>query len=43
MVATGWLREKLIALQDANCTTVGGEFDLRESKAYGAEEPLGKF
>ena len=35
--------EKLIALQDANCTTVGREFDFCEALAEGAEEALGEF
>jgi len=30
VVVTRWSREKLVALQNANCTTVGGEFDFRE-------------
>src|ERR1700721_434143 len=36
-------REKLIALQNADCTTVGGKFDLGETHAYGAKKALGKF
>src|SRR6202795_3941047 len=36
-------REKLIALQNADCTTVGGKFDLGEAHAHGAEKALGKF
>jgi hypothetical protein len=32
----------LVALQNANCTTVGGEFDFCEAAAHGAEEALGK-
>src|SRR6202051_574232 len=36
-------REKLIALQNADCTTVGGKFDLRETHAHRAEKALGKF
>src|ERR1700694_1160600 len=42
VVVTRWWREKLVALQNANCTTVGGEFDLREALSDGAEEPLGE-
>src|SRR3984893_11110224 len=36
-------REKLIALQNADCTTVGGKFELRETHAHRAEKALGKF
>src|ERR1700724_3549670 len=36
-------REKLIALQNADCTTVGGKFDLGETHAHRAEKALGKF
>jgi hypothetical protein len=37
-------REKfrLIALQYADCTTVGREFDLRQAAADGAEESFGE-
>src|ERR1700687_5242684 len=42
VVVTRWSREKLVALQNANCTTVGGEFDFREALSDGAEEPLGE-
>src|SRR3989442_13804215 len=42
VVVTRWSREKLVALQNANCTTVGGEFDFREPLSHGAEEPLGE-
>src|SRR5207253_8543845 len=28
----------LVALQDSNCTTVGGELDLRQARAEGAEQ-----
>src|ERR1700676_683832 len=38
-----WRREKLVALQDADCTTVGGEFDFREAAAHRAEKALGEF
>src|ERR1700674_2440589 len=41
VVTRSW-REKLIALQNANCTTVGGEFDFREALSDGAEEALGE-
>src|SRR5229473_1060803 len=40
VVVTRWSREKLVALQNANCTTVGGEFDFREALSNGAKEPL---
>src|SRR5579871_6385668 len=33
-------RMKLIALQDANCTTEGGELDFGEAAANAAEEAL---
>ena len=39
---TRWMRERLIALQDSNCTTVGGEFDFREPQTDGAEESFGE-
>src|SRR5437660_8580841 len=42
VVVTRSRREKLVALQNANCTTVGGEFDFREALSNGAEEPLGE-
>src|SRR6202521_4325930 len=42
VVVTRWWREKLVALQNANCTTVRGEFDFREALSDGAEEPLGE-
>src|SRR5882724_2051518 len=32
----------LIALQNANCTTVGGELDFREALTDGAEEAFGE-
>src|SRR6267142_1256941 len=32
----------LIALQNANCTTVGGELDFSEALTDGAEEPFGE-
>lgn len=35
-------REKLVALQDANCTTVGGEFDFGQAVADGAKEAFGE-
>src|ERR1700748_2351880 len=35
-------REKLVALQDADCTTVGREFDFREAVADRAEQALGE-
>src|ERR1700732_4996790 len=38
-----WRRLKLVALQDADCTTVGGEFDFREAAAHRAEKTLGEF
>src|SRR6266478_4900050 len=31
VVVTRWWREKLVALQNANCTTVGREFDFGEA------------
>src|SRR5713101_4207514 len=40
VVTRSW-REKLVALQNANCTTVGGEFDFGETLSDGAEETLG--
>src|SRR5260370_2653707 len=36
-------REWLVALQNADCTTVGGEFDLGEAAADRAKEPFGEF
>src|SRR5258708_38590783 len=33
-------REQLIALQDADCTTVGGEFDFSQALAESADESL---
>src|SRR5260370_38211556 len=33
----------LVALQDANCTTVGGQLHLGQAGADGAEQALGKF
>lgn len=33
---------KLVALQDADCTTVGREFDFGQAAAHGAEEALGE-
>src|SRR5258708_20466163 len=39
VVTRSW-REKLVALQNANCTTVGGEFDFGEALSDGAEEPF---
>src|SRR5713226_6135311 len=41
VVTRSW-REKLVALQNANCTTVGGEFDFGEALSDGAEEALGE-
>src|SRR3981189_600284 len=41
-VVTRSQREKLVALQNANCTTVGGEFDFGEALSDGAEEALGE-
>jgi hypothetical protein len=41
VVTRSW-REKSVALQNANCTTVGGEFDFGEALSDGAEEPLGE-
>src|SRR5260370_9580157 len=38
VVVTRSRREKLVALQNANCTTVGGEFDFGEALSDGAEE-----
>src|ERR1700749_2334193 len=35
-------REKLIALQDADCTTVRREFDFREAVADCAEQAFGE-
>src|SRR5712664_4263051 len=40
VVVTQSRREKLVALQNANCTTVGGEFDFGEALSDGAEEAL---
>src|ERR1700687_4601544 len=42
LVVTRSRREKLVALQNANCTTVGGEFDFGEALSDGAEEALGE-
>src|SRR6266849_1317904 len=42
VVVTRCWREKLVALQDANCTTVGGEFDFGEALTDSAEEPVSK-
>src|SRR6266853_1544396 len=42
VVVTRWWREKLVALQNANCTTVGREFDFGEALSNGAEQALGK-
>src|SRR5712691_10125804 len=39
VVTRSW-REKSVALQNANCTTVGGEFDFGETLTDGAEEPV---
>ena len=39
MVTRSW-RERLIALQNANCTTVGGEFDFGEAHPDGAKESM---
>src|SRR6266849_3961912 len=41
VVTRSW-REKLVALQNANCTTVGGEFDFGEALTDSAEEPVSK-
>src|SRR5690242_12555002 len=35
--------ERLIALQDTNCTTVGREFDFGEAGAHRAEDAFGEF
>src|SRR5580704_14122434 len=35
------VREQLIALHDADCTTVGGKFDFRETLADRAEQTMG--
>src|SRR5713101_7850211 len=40
VVVTRSRREKLVALQNANCTTVGGEFDFGQALSDGAEEPM---
>src|SRR5712691_2429711 len=42
VVVTRWWREKLVALQNANCTTVGGEFDFGQALSHGTEQPLGE-
>jgi len=34
-------REQLVALHDADCTTVGREFDFREAHPDSAEEAVG--
>ena len=39
VVTRSW-REKLVALQNANCTTVGGEFDFGEALADGTKQPV---
>src|SRR6202140_4185054 len=36
-------RERLVALQNADCTTVRGEFDFGEAAAHGTKEPLSEF
>lgn len=36
-------RQELIALRDADCTTVRGEFDFGEAHPNGAEEPVHEF
>src|SRR5258708_25992422 len=41
VVTRSW-REKLVALQNANCTTVGGEFDFGQALSDRPEEALGK-
>src|SRR5258708_2644182 len=43
VVVTRSRREKLVALQNANCTTVGGEFDFGEALPDGAEKAIGEF
>jgi len=43
VVVTRWSREKLVALQNANCTTVGGEFDFREPLSTVPKSPLVNF
>src|SRR5882762_7802880 len=42
VVVTRSRREKLVALQNANCTTVGGEFDFGEALSNRAKEALGE-
>src|SRR2546429_4932020 len=42
VVVTRWQREKLVAPQNANCTTVGGEFDSGDALSDGSKEPLGE-
>src|SRR6266849_6408994 len=42
VVVTRTWREELIALQNANCTTVGREFDFGEALTDGAEKALGE-
>lgn len=37
------VRGPLVALENTNCTTIGGEFDLRQARANRTEEALGKF
>ena len=36
-------KDMSVALQNADCTTVGRKFDFREALANSAEEALGKF
>src|SRR5260370_12701654 len=40
VVVTRWRREKLVALQNASCTTVRGGFDFVNAFSDGAEEAL---
>src|SRR6266436_2350094 len=42
VVVTRSRREKLVALQNANCTTVGREIDFGEALSNGTEEALGE-
>src|SRR5437773_8619700 len=42
VVVTRSRREQLVALQNANCTTVGGQFDFGQTLSDRAEEALGE-
>src|SRR5712691_3228439 len=42
VVVTRSRREQLVALQNANCTTVGGEFDFGQALSDRAKEPMSK-